>query len=127
MKKNLTKFENKIRKMMEGSYEPTQADVVRIYKEYSCNKDEISAILSEVFGWLSQEPICVEYKQGRIYMRCEATSSEELLWIHYFYINEKINLAIENFVSQGNEDITEKNIKNLVELVKDAIRSQTDY
>lgn len=45
-----------------GSYEPTLADSIRIYKNYCINKGEISVILSEVYKWLAQEPLKMEYK-----------------------------------------------------------------
>lgn len=47
-------IKKKIIKIMSGSYEPTLADSIRIYKEYCINKGEVSAILSEVYKWLAQ-------------------------------------------------------------------------
>ena len=60
----------KIEEIMMGSYEPTLADSIRIYKNYCVNKGEISVILSEVYKWLAQEPLKMEYKDCELYARC---------------------------------------------------------
>lgn len=74
----------KIDQLMSGSYEPSLSDVKRIYGEYSLNKGELSAVLSDVFNWLSQEPLMVQYMQGKLYARAEA-DKDEILAIHYIY------------------------------------------
>ena len=46
---NSKNIEKKIAKMMEGNYEPSLADSIRIYKEYKINKGELASILSEIY------------------------------------------------------------------------------
>lgn len=120
----LTKFEKKIQKKMSSSYEPSLADSNRIYKEYCINEGRISEVLSDVYDWLAQEPICIDYKKGKIYMRCEATNSPDILCVHYFYINEEKNIKIEDFISDGDGDIIDSSIKSLTAMVKEAIQEE---
>ena len=75
---------NKIESLMSGSYEPTLSDIKRIYNEYSLNKGEIAGVLSDVFGWLAQDPIQYEYKNGTIYARAEV-DDEDILVIHFIF------------------------------------------
>ena len=117
----LEKIEKKINKMMREKYEPSLTDSIRIYKEYKINKGELAAILSEIYAWLAQEPICIDYKHGKLYMRCEMTNSAELFAIHYIYINEEEDIALENFLFKGDNDITDSSIRSLVSLVKEVI------
>jgi len=119
-------LEKKIAKMMVGNYEPSLADSIRIYKEYRINKDELAGILSDIYSWLAQEPICVDYKHGKLYMRCEVIGSPDLLAIHYIYINKEKNIALENFFSQGDSDITDSSIKELVPLAKEEVCHEID-
>lgn len=109
----LTKFKKKIQKMMSSSYEPSLADSNRIYKEYCINEGRISEVLSDVYDWLAQEPICIDYKKGKIYMRCEATNSPDILCVHYFYINEEKNIKIEDF-NRRNTFVFVKSISHYV-------------
>lgn len=125
-KNSLTKIEQKIERMMKGNYEPSLKDSIRIYKEYRNNKEEISAILSDVYKWLAQEPLHMNYKQGEIFMRCEIINSEEVFCIHYIYINQNNTIAIENYLSHEEYDITENTIKELAILVKNDISNEVN-
>ena len=120
--KNLDK---QITEIMEGCYIPSLADSIRIYKEYRENKEELAAILSEVYEWLAHEPVCIDYKHGKLYMRCEMQKPEELgnlFVVHYIYINPEKNVAIENYFSEGDGDITESPQKELISLAKEMVR-----
>lgn len=96
----------KIERIMAGSYEPSQSDVIRIYNQYRVNTGEIAGVLADVFGWLAQEPIERKYKGGTIYARAEA-DTEETLVVHYIYDKKKrwIDGKIGN-----EEDITDKTL-----------------
>ena len=126
MRNNRKDLEKKIAKMMAGNYEPSLADSIRIYKEYRINKGELAGILSDIYSWLAQKPICVDYKHGKLYMRCEMIGSEELFAIHYIYINAEKNIALENFFSQEDRDITDSSIKELVPLAKEMVCCELD-
>lgn len=123
---NSKNIEKKIAKMMEGNYEPSLADSIRIYKEYKINKGELASILSEIYSWLAQNPICVDYKHGKLYMRCEMLNDSELFFVHYIYVNKEKNITLENYFSQGDSDITDSSIKELVPLAKEMVCNEID-
>lgn len=106
----------KIESLMSGCYEPTLLDVKRIYNEYSLNKGEIAGVLSDVFGWLAQDPMQYEYKNGKIYARAEV-DDEDILVIHFIYINEMDEVFIEQKLG-NEEDITSTTIENYIPDIK---------
>lgn len=116
-------IKKKIIKIMSGSYEPTLADSIRIYREYCINKGEVSAILSGVYKWLAQKPFKRDYKAGVIYARCEC-DVEEILCIHYIYINKKENIVIDDKFSYVDNEITEISLEEYIQFIKQCIKEQ---
>ena len=114
------KNNEKIEALMSGCYEPTLADCTRIYKEYSFNKGEIAAVLSDVFNWLTQEPICHKYMDGTIYLRAEACS-KEVLCVHYIYANEIKGIVIDEKIA-CDDDITDQKLISFLSEVKNEIK-----
>ena len=113
----------KIEEIMMGSYEPTLADSIRIYKNYCINKGEISVILSEVYKWLAQEPLKIEYKDCELYARCEC-DVEEVLCVHAIYLSKQQNVAIEDKYSWGDAEITDFALKELMQQIKNSIEEE---
>lgn len=107
---------HKIESLMSGCYEPTLSDVKRIYNEYSLNKGEIAGVLSDVFGWLAQDVIQCEYKNGKIYARAEV-DVEDILVIHFIYINEMDEVFIEQKLGDD-EDITSATLESYIPDIK---------
>ena len=95
-----TKSKDKIKKLISGPYEPTLADCNRIYKEYSLNKGEVAAVLSDVFNWLAQEPYSCNHKRGTLYLRAEA-DVQQVLCVHYIYVIDN-EIILEG--KMGSED-----------------------
>ena len=108
----------KIQKLITGSYEPTLADCKRIYNDYSLNKG-LAGVLSDVFEWLSQEPISRTYKGGTAYLRAEA-DKDMILCVHCIFLNDKNVFIDEKF---GNfDDITIYSLKSFFsDVIKDYI------
>lgn len=98
----------KIRKLMTGSYEPTFADCRRIFNDYSLNEG-LAGVLSDVFEWLSQEPISRTYKGGTVYLRAEA-DKYMVLCVHCIFLKGKNVFIDEKFGDF--DDITTYSLKS---------------
>lgn len=116
-----TKSKDIIEKLMSGPYEPSLADCNRIYKEYSLNKGEISAVLSDVFDWLAQEPYRCNYKGGTLYLRAES-DIHQVLCVHYIYvINNKI--ILDGKVS-SEDDISDWSLVKYSSIIKEMVAEE---
>lgn len=115
-----------IEKMMKCSYRPSLADSNRLYQDYKVNQENLANALSDAYSWLAQEPACVNYKGGKLYMRCEMTNCLELLVVHYIYINEKKHVILHDYFSDGNGYITDYSLKELAKSIKEIIYDEID-
>lgn len=112
------KAKDKIKKIMSGPYEPSLADCNRIYKEYSPNKGEIAAVLSDVFDWLAQAPYSCNYKRGTLYLRAEA-NVQQVLCVHYIYANDNGIVLDERVGSE--DDISNWSLDKYSSIIKKII------
>lgn len=115
------KSKDKINKLMSGPYEPSLTDCNRIYKEYSLNKNEVAAVLSDVFNWLAQEPYSRNYKNGTLYLRAEA-DAQYVLCVHYIYtdnskiiLDEKVGLE---------DDMSNWSLDKYLSLIKEMVMEE---
>ena len=71
----IEKFKNKRFPNQLQCYEPTLSDVVRLYQQLAnYNPGDKAAVLEEAFGFLAQEPIMTDYREGKLYIRPELSS-----------------------------------------------------
>lgn len=103
---------------MSGPYEPNLADCNRIYKEYSLNKGEMAAVLSDVFNWLAQEPYSCNYKNGTLYLRAEA-DVQQILCIHYIYVINNEIVLDEKIGSE--DDISNWSLDKCLSVIKETL------
>lgn len=103
--------ERKKQLLMEGSYEPTLADSIFIYKKYSVNTGSVSSVLADTYKWLSHEPLSNRYEKlhgkGTLYARHEVLSRDKDIGVHFVWIDDEPKHCLEGYFTVSEEDITE--------------------
>lgn len=125
--KEIKKFYSVIYPNELQSYEPTLSDVIKVYKDIADpNPGEKAYVLADVFNYLAQDPIIIEHKEGKIYMRTELYVDEYegkksmSAFIHAIYIREKDKLALNvSFDPEQDAYIDfERKLKSFVPIIK---------